>query len=58
MGRRLLPLQLAVGVQDGCGIGARLAQVALDTDGDMAVEGGEEMCILQMELGNVFNLQA
>ena len=53
----LLPLQLAVGIKGGCEIGARLAQVIYDHEGE-TLEGGEEMCLEQMDLENAFNRQA
>ena len=56
LGRNLMPHQLAVGVKGGCEIGARLAQVAYDVDLDM-VEDGEEMCLIQLDLENAFNMQ-
>ena len=56
LGRDLMPNQLAVGVKGGCEIGARLAQVAYDLDVDQ-VEGGEMMCLIQLDLENAFNLQ-
>jgi len=56
LGRNLMPNQLAVGVKGGCEIGARLAQVAYDIDVDQ-VEGGEKMCLIQLDLENAFNLQ-
>ena len=57
VGAQLLPHQLAVGVKGGCEIGARLAQMVYDVGGD-DVEGGEQMCLIQMDLENAFNLQA
>ena len=54
IGRSLLPHQLAVGIKGGCEIGARLAQVIYDHEG-ASREGGEEMCLIQMDLENAFN---
>ena len=57
IGRSLLPHQLAVGIKGGCEIGARLAQVIYDHEG-ASREGGEEMCLIQMDLENAFNRQS
>jgi hypothetical protein len=42
LGRKLMPLQLAVGVPGGCEIGARMAQLAYDVGGEGILGGGGE----------------
>ena len=44
-------------MKSGREIAARLAQVVYDVDGEM-VDDGEEMCVIQMDMENAFNLQA
>ena len=44
-------------MKSGCDIAARLAQVVYDADGDL-VDDGQEMCVIQMDMENAFNLQA
>jgi len=58
LGRNLMPHQLAVGVKGGCEIGARVAQIAYDSGGAGLEDGEEQMCLIQLDLENAFNLQA